>query len=86
MPIPPLDHPEPFVATLGVMLYPATDKSDPPKARAYAAQLLLADPMRRYLDAGHRLSQDAFEQIAMDAGHPVTDFTERWAGVRWDRA
>lgn len=73
MPILPLDHPEPFAATLGLMLYPATDESDPPKARAYAAQLLLADPIRRYLDAGHRLSQDTFERIAMDAGHPVTD-------------
>jgi hypothetical protein len=80
MPILPLDHPEPFAATLGLMLYPATDESDPPKARAYAAQLLLADPIRRYLDAGHRLSQDTFERIAMDAGHPVTDFTERWDG------
>jgi hypothetical protein len=80
MPILPLDHPEPFAATLGLMLYPATDESDPPKARAYAAQLLLADPIRRYLDAGHRLSQDTFERIAMDAGYPVTDFTERWDG------
>jgi hypothetical protein len=35
MPILPLDHPEPFAATLGVMLYP--DEADTPKARAYAA-------------------------------------------------
>jgi hypothetical protein len=28
MPILPLDHSEPFVATLGVMLYPATDEAD----------------------------------------------------------
>jgi hypothetical protein len=30
--MPMLDHPEPFAATLGVMLYPAMDKADPPKA------------------------------------------------------
>ncbi|MGC1348018.1 MAG: hypothetical protein WA863_18420 [Methyloceanibacter sp.] len=37
MPILPLDHPEPFTATLGVMLYPATDEKDPPRAHAFAA-------------------------------------------------
>jgi hypothetical protein len=42
MPFLPLDHPEPFSATLGVMLYPAVDEADPPKARAYAAQYLAA--------------------------------------------
>ena len=40
MPILPLDHPEPFAATLGVMLYPEIDEVDPPKARAFAAQWL----------------------------------------------
>jgi hypothetical protein len=28
MPTLPLDHPEPFSATLGVMLYPATDEAN----------------------------------------------------------
>jgi hypothetical protein len=37
MPILPLDYPEPFAATLGVMLYPATDEADARKARAFAA-------------------------------------------------
>ena len=32
MPILPLNYPEPFAATLGVMLYPAIDDADPPKA------------------------------------------------------
>ena len=36
MPILPLDHPEPFAATLGVMLYPGADNDDPLKARAFA--------------------------------------------------
>jgi hypothetical protein len=30
MPILPLDHPDPFAATLGVMLYPGAD-DDPPR-------------------------------------------------------
>ena len=34
MPILPLDHPEPFAAVLGVMLYPGTDEDDRRKARA----------------------------------------------------
>ena len=34
MPILPLNHPEPFAAVLGVLLYPATDESDTLKARA----------------------------------------------------
>ena len=40
MPILPLDYPEPFAATLGVMLYPGTEEADRPKARAYASQYL----------------------------------------------
>jgi hypothetical protein len=48
MPILPLDSPEPFAATLGVMLYPGTDKSDQAKARAFAARWL-AEPLRRSL-------------------------------------
>jgi hypothetical protein len=42
MPLLPLDYPVPFAATLGVMLYPAMDEVDPPKARAFAAQYLAA--------------------------------------------
>ena len=33
MPILPLDHPEPFAATLGVMLYPGTDDDSPKDTR-----------------------------------------------------
>jgi hypothetical protein len=42
MPILPLDHPEPSFATLGVMLYPATDEADTLKARAYVALSLVS--------------------------------------------
>jgi hypothetical protein len=79
MPILPLDHPEPFAATLGVMLYPATDEADPPKARAFAAQFL-AEPIRRFHEAGHILTHDALLRIAMDAGQRLTDLEERWWG------
>jgi hypothetical protein len=79
MPILPLDHPEPFAATLGVMLYPATDEADPPKARAFAAQFL-AEPLRRFHEAGHILTHDALLRIAMDAGQRLTDLEERWWG------
>ena len=33
MPALRLDRPEPFAATLGVMLYPVTDEVDPPNGR-----------------------------------------------------
>jgi hypothetical protein len=79
MPILPLDHPEPFAATLGVMLYPAMDKADPPKARAFAAQWL-GEPLRRLREAGHLLTYDALERIAIDAGQPLIDLNERWQG------
>ena len=63
MPILPLDHPEPFSATLGVMLYPATDEADTLKARAYAAQVL-AKPFRRFQEEG---GDPPFETL-LDAG------------------
>jgi hypothetical protein len=79
MPILPLTHPEPFAATLGVMLYPAIDEFDRPRARAFAAQYL-AEPLRRFHAAGHILSYDALSQIAMDAGEKLNDLDQRWEG------
>lgn len=79
MPILPLDYPEPFAAILGVMLYPATDEADSRKARAFAAQFL-AEPIRRFHEAGHTLTHDALERIVMDAGQRLTDLEERWWG------
>jgi hypothetical protein len=55
MPFLPLDHPEPFSATIGVMLYPAIEEAT--KARAFAAQFL-AEPIPRLREAGHRLSYE----------------------------
>jgi hypothetical protein len=79
MPILPLDHLEPFAATLGVMLYPGTDEDDRRKARAFAAHWL-AEPFRRFDEAGHKLSYDALARVFMDAGVPLTDLGSRWSG------
>ena len=76
MPILPLDHLEPFTATLGVMLYP----DDPVKAQAYAAQLLLAEPIPRFLEAGHSLSQHDLVRIMRDSGPHLADREKRWWG------
>ena len=81
MPILPLDHPETFSATLGVMLYPATNAPETRKASAFAAQYL-AKPVRSLHEAGGTLSYDVLAQIAMDAGPPLTDLKERWWGGR----
>jgi hypothetical protein len=79
MPILPLGHPEPFAATLGVMLYPATDSADAASARAFASQML-AEPIRQFHEAGYVLSYDALERIVINAGQPLIDLDERWEG------
>ena len=79
MPILPLDHPEPFAATLGVMLYPGTDNDDPLKARAFASHWL-ATPIQRYEKAGHKISRDVLLRIAIDGGHELDDLGKRWRG------
>jgi hypothetical protein len=73
----PLDYPEPFAATLGVMLYPAIDEVA--RARAFAAQYL-AKPIQLFHEAGHTLPYDALARIAIDAGQPLTDHDARWWG------
>jgi hypothetical protein len=55
MPVLPLDHPEPFVATLGVMLYPGLDDESRLNAKALASHWL-GEPISKYFEAGHRLS------------------------------
>ena len=72
MPVLPLEHFEPFAATLGVMLYPGLDEDDQRKARAFAAQWL-AIPVRRLYEAGHTMPNDALARIVMDGGTLLTD-------------
>jgi hypothetical protein len=80
MPILPLD-PEPFTAIRGVMLYPAMDEADAPKARAFAAQRLLAEPIPHVLEAGHTLPQDDLVRIMRDSAPFLADLDERrWGG------
>jgi hypothetical protein len=79
MPILPLDHPEPFAAVLGVMLYPGTDEDDRRKARAFAP-LWLAEPFRRFREMGGRLSNNELEQLVMDGGALLSDLDDRWQG------
>jgi hypothetical protein len=75
----PLDHPEPFAATLGVMLYPGMDSDDPAKARAFEAWWL-AVPLRRFHEAGHRLSYEALASIMAAGAELLDDLDDRWWG------
>lgn len=79
MPMLPLDHPEPFAATLGTMLYPGIDHADTLKARSAAAQWL-AEPLKRNLDAGHVAPEATLVRIATECGQQLTDYAERWSG------
>jgi hypothetical protein len=75
----PLDHPEPYSATVGVMLYPGTDEAF--KARAYAAQVL-AKALRRFQEEGGDHPLETLGPIYLDAGEPMDDLEERWWGGR----
>lgn len=77
MPLLPLDHPEPFAATLGVMLYPGEDADNQQRARAYTAQFI-AEPLRRFHEAGHALPYGDLARIASEAGTPLDDIEDRW--------
>jgi hypothetical protein len=81
VPILPLDHPEPFAATLGVMLYPGTDDRDCLKARAFVARWL-ATPLSRYHAAGHGLPYGSLARIAESPVDTLDDLQERyWGGT-----
>ena len=79
MPILPVNHSDPFAATLGVMLYPGVDEASQRQARAFTAQAL-AEPLRRFHEAGHRLAYEDLARIFSDAGTPLDDIKQRW----WD--
>ena len=79
MPDLPLDHPEPFAATLGVMLYPGLDDLDRRKAKAFSAHYL-AKPIQRLYEAGGALSTESLVQIVMDSGERLDDVDKRWWG------
>ena len=76
MPILPLDHLEPFAATLGVMLYPGEDEASRKRARAFTAQAL-AEPLRIFHDAGHSLPERELARITSDAEVALDDIDNR---------
>jgi hypothetical protein len=77
MPVLPLDSPEPFAATLGVMLYPGTDELEKRKAAAFQTYWL-AEPIRQLTAAGHMLPQDTLLHLVLHAGELLEDLDERW--------
>lgn len=79
MPVLPLDHPEPFAATLGVMLFPGEDDADRKKATAYAAHCL-AEPLRQFHEEGGTLDYDSLRFIAEGGGDRLDDLDKRWLG------
>ena len=79
MPVLPLDHPEPFAATMGVMFYPGCDEEEKRKARAFAAHWL-AMPVNRCSAAGHTVSPEALHWIAVNGGEELPDREDRLQG------
>jgi len=75
MPILPLDAPEPFIATVGVMLYPSEDEA--PQARAYAAQYL-ASLLQSHPDKASLFSTEQIQTLFAEAGLPLKDIQSRW--------
>jgi hypothetical protein len=77
----PLDHPEPFAATLGVMLYPGSNDDDPPKARAFTARLV-AESVKRATEAGCVVPRDILLCVVKDVGWVLPDLDNRlWGGT-----
>src|SRR5688500_8452624 len=77
MPTLPLEHPEPFAAVLGVMLYPGTAEQDRRKARAFTSQYL-AGPVRQFSDAGGTLPNAMLTELVIAAGARLDDLDQRW--------
>lgn len=78
----PLDHPEPFAATLGVMLYPGTGDADRRKAAAYASHYL-GVPLQRAKSEGHQVPYETLEIVAMNGGERLDDLEKRWQEGNW---
>ncbi|MEQ8402161.1 MAG: hypothetical protein RIE24_04335 [Silicimonas sp.] len=79
MPTLPLDHPDPFAATLGVMLYPGLETKSRAKAAAFTS-LFLARPLRDFLDAGGSLDHEHLVALATSSGERLDDLEKRWWG------
>ena len=76
MPYLPLNSPEPFSATLGVMFYPGTGDADRRKARAFAAQYL-AGPIQQASQEGFELDYELLLTVATSKGERLLDLEDR---------
>lgn len=76
MPILPMDHPEPFAAVLGKMLYPGLSEDEIIKANSFTA-LYLAEPIQQCVDAGHAISSEDLLKIAAGKRDVPEDYKKR---------
>jgi hypothetical protein len=77
MPILPLDQPEPFAATLGVMLYPGTDDLEKRKAATFQVRWL-SKPIERLHADGRKLPYSTLLHLTTNAGEELEDLDKRW--------
>jgi hypothetical protein len=75
----PLNHLEPFAATLGVMLYPGVETAEQRRARVFATHYL-GNPPRQIYEVGGRLPYEDLVRIATDASARLDDLDKRWWG------
>lgn len=80
----PLHHPEPFAATLGVMLYPDTSDTELRKRHAFTTQFL-AEPIRRARADGYHPPYETIAMVAESCGEQLDDLETRiregvWVG------
>ena len=76
----PLDLPEPFAATLGVMLYPG--ESEVRKARAFTSRVL-SGSVRLAEEDGYIPSRVTLHRITKDCGEPLDDLEHRRRDGVW---
>ena len=76
----PFDQPDPFAATLGVMLYPG--ESEVRKARAFTARFL-SGSVRLAEEDGYIPSITTLQKIVMDGGEPLDDLEHRRRDGVW---
>lgn len=77
MPILPIDHPEPFAATLGIMLYPSEKPPDPQKADTFTGAYLVG-PLKEFRRRGLDLRPEAEAIITPETGASIKDWPTRW--------
>lgn len=77
MPVLPLDHPEPFAAILGIMLYPGQGQEQRRNADTFT-RYYLAEPLAEYERKGHRLSPEQKPVVRPTPSQPPKDWVTVW--------